>query len=93
MIYVDRLITCSGWKWRMGCHLYSDDKDPASLHRFAKSLGLRRVWFQDHPKLPHYDLTAGKRRLAIKLGAKESSLRRDWLLVANRNSRHTHEGV
>jgi hypothetical protein len=30
---------------------------------------LKREWFQEREKLPHYDLTRNKRREAIKLGA------------------------
>ena len=42
------------------------------LHAFAASIGLKRSWFQDKPDgLPHYDLTAGKRRQAITAGAQE----------------------
>lgn len=49
------------------CHLYADSVN--ELHEFAKRLGLRRNWFQDHKMLPHYDLIKGKRFQAIKLGA------------------------
>jgi hypothetical protein len=63
-------------------HLIADDQD--ELHDFAAWLGLRRTWFQDpltttrglHPTPGsraaenwHYDLTAGKRAQAIRLGA------------------------
>lgn len=41
-----------------GTHLVSlDDPDHAHLHAFARRLGLKLVWFQDHPRHPHYDLT------------------------------------
>jgi hypothetical protein len=26
------------------------------LHEFAQSIGLKREWFQDHPRHPHYDV-------------------------------------
>lgn len=62
-------------------HLIADDQ--TELHAFAARLGLRRAWFQDptvtgRPRaMPgsraaenwHYDLTAGKRAQAIRLGA------------------------
>jgi hypothetical protein len=35
-------------------HLMADSLE--ELHIFAKSLGLKRCWFQNH-KYPHYDLT------------------------------------
>ena len=42
----------------------------AELHAMAKRLGLRREWFQQHPRLPHYDIVPSKRTLALSLGAK-----------------------
>lgn len=68
MIYVDALIN---WGWRLGpsCHLIADTLE--ELHEFAKSIGMRRAWFQDHGRLPHYDLTAARREKAVKLGAIE----------------------
>lgn len=50
------------------CHLMTDGPIEI-LHAFAHRLGLQREWFQDHPLHPHYDLTASKRRQALKLGA------------------------
>ena len=66
MIWVDPLVD---WGWRLGpsCHLLADTAD--ELHAFAHRLGLKRSWFQDHPRHPHYDLTAGRRRHAVGLGA------------------------
>jgi hypothetical protein len=67
-VYVDEAV----WEWRgkLWCHLLADDLD--ELHAFARRLGMRRGWFQCPPKAskPHYDLTEGRRALAIKLGAK-----------------------
>lgn len=62
-------------------HLIADT--PEELHAFAARLGLRRAWFQDptvtgKPKATpgtrvaenwHYDVTASKRALALRLGA------------------------
>ena len=50
------------------CHLTTDD-DLDELHAFARRLGMRRTWFQNHPIAPHYDLTPGRRSLALDLGA------------------------
>jgi hypothetical protein len=53
---------------RLG-HLISDSCVD-ELHRFAGRIGLRRVWFQDKPGRPHYDLTtADARRRAVAAGA------------------------
>jgi hypothetical protein len=51
-------------------HLVADTD--AELHAFAVRLGLRRAWFQASPAAPwrnHYDVTEGKRRQALGLGA------------------------
>lgn len=70
MVYVDELkrwptaIPC----FKAGsCHLTADTLD--ELHAFASLLGLKRAWFQKHPKLDHYDLTPRKRLAALTLGA------------------------
>lgn len=51
-----------------GIHLISDESIE-ELHKFAKKLGLKRSWFQDHKKHPHYDLTSIRmKEKAIKMG-------------------------
>lgn len=55
-------------KWEGGGHLFATDLDV--LHSFAKLIGLKREWFQIGASgFPHYDLTRGKRALAIEKGA------------------------
>ena len=66
-IYVDHAIFV--WKRRKWCHLFSD-KDLNELHEFARQLGLKREWFQNKKKFPHYDITENKRTEAIQLGAR-----------------------
>src|SRR4051812_48381894 len=54
------------------CHMMSDKggkEGLAELHAFAKTIGLKRSWFQNKPRHPHYDLSSGKRRQAILAGA------------------------
>jgi len=71
MIMVDELMKwgCgSTWAASGSCHLTTDG-DIDELHRFAKSIGVLRRWFQSHPLHPHYDLTERKREQAIALGA------------------------
>jgi len=54
------------------CHMWADTLD--ELHVMAAKLGLKQTWFQNHSKLPHYDLTPGKRYIALAAGAIEKSL-------------------
>lgn len=39
------------------------------LHQFARTLGLKRAWFQAHASLPHYDVTVEVRAMALSQGA------------------------
>lgn len=55
-----------------GKHLVADfDKE---LHRFAKSIGLKAEWFQNH-RIPHYDLFRSKTNKALEMGAIKISTR------------------
>ena len=79
-IYVDSLMTtskkfCGGYK---ACHMATDG-DLKELHDFACRIGMRRSWFQDHPRIPHYDLTEARREEAIRLGA-EAISGRDFVI-------------
>lgn len=68
-VYVDRL-PLTGWgKWSGGAHMTANDID--ALHTMADRIGLWRSWFQSDSTFPHYDLTAGKRALAVAAGAIE----------------------
>jgi hypothetical protein len=54
-------------------HLTVDGTTPEHievLHAFAKRIGLKREWFQDHKLAPHYDLVESRRDAAIAAGAK-----------------------
>jgi hypothetical protein len=62
------------------CHLTADT--PEELHEFAGRLGLRRSYFQPGKAIAgksspfwHYDLTEGKVRQALALGAQQVSAR------------------
>jgi hypothetical protein len=48
---------------------------PAELHAMASRIGLKRGWFQDDPRLPHYDLTIKRKAAAVKAGAQQASLK------------------
>lgn len=72
MVYVDAITGCvpnQNWKWNKSCHMFADDEQ--ELHDMAKRIGLKREWFQEHRRLPHYDLTVSRRALAVRYGAKE----------------------
>lgn len=56
------------------CHMGTDDHTDAGLaelHAMAAHIGLKRSWFQDKPRFPHYDLTPSRRVLAVRNGAQE----------------------
>ncbi len=75
-VYVDPLMTANPsqrWPFTQACHMIGDSLE--ELHRMASQLGLKREWFQTRSALPHYDLTPNKRKLALRLGAKEITLR------------------
>jgi len=74
--YVDELFGClptRRWRYRKACHLTADTVD--ELHDFAACIGLKRVWFQDHSRIPHYDLTPNKRMAALRAGARSITVR------------------
>ena len=72
-VYVDPLIDY-GWKLGPSCHMTSDNIE--ELHLMADKIGLKRSWFQmGKNDLPHYDLVASKRKLAVSNGAVELTRR------------------
>lgn len=67
-VYVDNLFAAS-WRFGLACHMTADTLE--ELHATARRIGLKRSWFQPHPRFPHYDLTKAKRAAAVRAGAKE----------------------
>jgi len=71
-VYVDILMEF-GWILRgrptKSCHMFSPNLD--ELHDLARRIGMKRLWFQEHGGIPHYDLTPSKRAEAIAAGAVE----------------------
>jgi len=68
-IYVDRLLN-HGWKYGKNCHLTADTEE--ELLAFAAMLGMKRSWLQvSRSGIQHFDLTAKRRELAVRLGAIE----------------------
>lgn len=73
-VYVDPLGDF-GWKLRgyavQNCHMFCDEADLTELHEMALRIGMKRQWFQDHRRAPHYDLTPSRRARAVAYGAIE----------------------
>ena len=51
------------------CHMWADTEE--ELHAMAAAIGIQRKWFQKPPKASwkHYDISLGKKALAIERGA------------------------
>lgn len=76
-VYIDPLRKCSinkEWHWKESCHMFADTLE--ELHAFAQKIGMKRDWFQNK-RLPHYDLTKTRRKIAIENGAVEVDL--NWV--------------
>jgi len=69
-IYVDQPLPT--WATYKRCKMFADNIQ--ELHAFAFKMGLSTQWFRNDWRLRHYVLTDGKRKIAIKLGAKEVTL-------------------
>jgi hypothetical protein len=69
-VYVDGIMNY-GWRLGPSCHMFADTLE--ELHAMADKIGMKRSWFQNKTRLPHYDLTVSKRRLAVKHGAIEDN--------------------
>jgi hypothetical protein len=68
------------------CHMMSTRRDPdkarLELVNFAVSIGLRREWIQHQGAVTeHFDLTEGKRKLAVARGAREIDWRQSAQLM------------
>ncbi len=75
------------------CHMWSEnDPESKALHALARKIGMKREWFQDAGRrLPHYDLTPGRRVAAIKAGAAEAS--REKLVECLRANRERQKSL
>ncbi len=69
-VYVDNMK--AKFKRMKMCHMMADTLE--ELHEMAGNIGLRREWFQDHKRHPHYDVSLSRRKLAVKYGAKEVTM-------------------
>lgn len=92
-VYVDALIgypRTKGWRYGKSCHLFVDYETSLEvLHDFARRIGMKHEWFQvSNSGLPHYDLTAARRLVAIQNGAIEAS--RHKIVEVLRKHRNEH---
>lgn len=88
MVYVDNYRAPLG---RMiMCHMIADTQH--ELHVMAAKIGLKRAWFQ-RASFPHYDLSQSKRRLAVRLGAKEVSRRELVALIQKLRASKEYERI
>lgn len=73
VVFVDPLMA-HGWVLRgratKSCHMWAAPEHVDELHALAARIGLKRKWYQERKRVPHYDLTPSKRAAAIKAGAK-----------------------
>lgn len=70
-VYVDALVfhensPLGSRKWS---HMIADTR--AELHFMASKIGMKREWFQDSERCPHYDLVESRRKEAVRSGAIE----------------------
>ncbi len=81
------------------CHLFADTQH--ELHAFAARLGLRRCYFQPGPARGdgspspywHYDLTAGKRQQALRLGARPVTWHQAIQIIRGRRAAAEHANL
>ena len=61
------------YKGKQRYHLMADSV--AELHAFAMRAGVKRCWFHNTMRYPHYDITEVQRGAALELGAQPLSSR------------------
>lgn len=71
----DKTVYVGNFEYRFGrmkmYHMACANLD--ALHAMADKIGIARKWFQNIEHHPHYDISKGKRALAVSLGAVEVS--------------------
>lgn len=73
-VFVDSLQRRGTWRLGPSCHMLPESLSAGSLaelHAMADAIGMRREWFQDRSRWPHYDLTATRRGRAVNAGCVE----------------------
>lgn len=75
-VYVDNM--SAPYRGMRMCHMVADSEE--ELHAMADRIGIARRWYQGD----HYDISLGKRALAVRYGAREITMRQLGCMVANR---------
>lgn len=96
MILVDTLTEYPNEPYghRYWCHMMTDNLSSeglGELHAMAECIGLRREFFQNKPRLPHYDLTSYRRHLAVLAGAREVTSKQLIQRCARTDNRQQHK--
>lgn len=85
-VYVDDMHRLPIGEYRAGkytmkmSHMIADTEE--ELHVMAAKIGVSRRWYQGD----HYDVSLGKRSLAVQAGAVEITYRQCGLMVSNRKT-------
>lgn len=72
-----------------GVHLVSTEPCCEELHAFAKGIGLKRRYFQDH-RMPHYDLTTWRMGTRAFVAGAALLTTRELVRRAYRRARRKH---
>ena len=78
-VYVDDMR--ASFRRMIMCHMIADTEE--ELHSMARRIGIARRWYQGD----HYDISLSKRKIAVRLGAREVTWRQLGCMVSRR--RHT----
>lgn len=85
-VYIDDMHRLRIGEYRAGkytmkmSHMIADTEE--ELHSMAAKIGVSRRWYQGD----HYDVSLGKRALAVQAGAVEITYRQCGLMVSNRKA-------
>jgi hypothetical protein len=72
MVYVDNMEV--GFGRMIMCHMVADTQ--TELFEMVDKIGVQRKWIQNYgTNREHFDICLAKKKLAIKFGAKEISMR------------------
>lgn len=81
MVYVDNMEV--GFGRMVMCHMVADTQ--TELLEMVDKIGVQRKWIQSYgTNREHFDICLAKKKLAIKFGAKEISMRELAEMTKNR---------